>query len=127
LEDYATKRICCFDLLTIEILGSKEAIPAVLDRVIGGSLHLDKASRVGQHLLSIVDAKTRPSQDHRARKQPGKDSSLKMLRGLDTVAHVKVVRRSIVERIGLSPRSHIGCLNLAQLSAKGHRLGIRYP
>jgi hypothetical protein len=61
--NYATECMCCFNLPTIEILGSKEPIPVVLDRVIGGSLHLDEASRVGQHLLSIVDAKTRLSQD----------------------------------------------------------------
>jgi hypothetical protein len=48
----------------------------VLDRVIGGSLDFDEASRVGQHLLSIVDAKT--SQDRTAKKQPSKDSSLRL-------------------------------------------------
>ena len=37
----------------------------VLDRVIGGSLHLDEASRAGQHLLSIVDAKAGLNRDHK--------------------------------------------------------------
>src|ERR1700751_2479953 len=41
--DYATECMCCFDLPTIEILGSKEPIPVVLDRVIGGSLDFDEA------------------------------------------------------------------------------------
>jgi hypothetical protein len=46
--------------LTIEILGSKDGKPVVLDRVIGGSAYLDEAKRIGQRLLSIVDAETPP-------------------------------------------------------------------
>jgi hypothetical protein len=53
--------MCCFDLRKNRNL----EIPVVLDRVIGGSLHLDEASRAGQHLLSIVDAKARPNRDHK--------------------------------------------------------------
>jgi hypothetical protein len=44
--------------LTIEILGSKDGTPVVLDRVIGGSVNLDEAKRIGQRLLSIVEAET---------------------------------------------------------------------
>jgi len=32
----------------------------VLDRVIGGSVYLDEAKRIGHHLLSIVENGTRP-------------------------------------------------------------------
>jgi hypothetical protein len=46
--------------LTIEILGSKDGKSVVLDRVIGGSAYLDEAKRIGQRLLSIVDAETPP-------------------------------------------------------------------
>lgn len=42
--------------LTIEILGGGEAShPIVVDRVIGGTVHLDEAKRIGRHLLSIAD------------------------------------------------------------------------
>src|SRR5260370_13910923 len=44
---------------TIEILEFEDDRPVVLDRVIGGSVYLDEAKRIGQHLLSIVDAGTR--------------------------------------------------------------------
>jgi hypothetical protein len=44
--------------LTIEIL--VDGRPVVLDRVIGGSAYLDEAKRIGQRLLSIVDAETPP-------------------------------------------------------------------
>jgi hypothetical protein len=46
--------------LTIEIVGFEDGRPVVLDRVIGGSVYLEEAKRIGQHLLSIVDAGTRP-------------------------------------------------------------------
>jgi hypothetical protein len=46
--------------LTIEIIGFKNGHPVVLDRVIGGSLYLEEAKRIGQHLLSIVDSEQRP-------------------------------------------------------------------
>jgi hypothetical protein len=46
--------------LTIEILGLRDGAPVVLDRVIGGSVSLDEAKRIGQRLLSIVDAETPP-------------------------------------------------------------------
>ena len=35
-------------------------MPVVLDRVIGGSVSLDEAKRIGRRLFSIVDAETRP-------------------------------------------------------------------
>jgi hypothetical protein len=42
--------------LTIEILGGSEiSHPIVLDRVIGGTIHMDEAKRIGRHLLSIAD------------------------------------------------------------------------
>jgi hypothetical protein len=46
--------------LTIEVFGLKDGVPVVLDRVIGGSLYLDEAKRIGRRLFSIVDAQTRP-------------------------------------------------------------------
>jgi hypothetical protein len=45
---------------TIEILGFDEPVPVVLDRVIGGSVYLDEAKRIGHHLLSLVENGTRP-------------------------------------------------------------------
>jgi hypothetical protein len=45
---------------TIEILDFGDEPPLVLDQVIGGSAYLEEAKRIGQHLLSIVDAGTRP-------------------------------------------------------------------
>src|SRR5258708_5695100 len=45
---------------TIEILEFEDDRPVVLDRVIGGSVYLEEAKRIGQHLLSIVDSGTRP-------------------------------------------------------------------
>ena len=47
--------------LTIEVL----AVPqggqaAVLDCVIGGTVYLDEAKRIGHHLLSITEGKDRP-------------------------------------------------------------------
>ena len=45
---------------TIEILEFGDECPLVLDRVIGGSVYLEEAKRIGQHLFSIVDAGTRP-------------------------------------------------------------------
>jgi len=35
-------------------------VPVVLDRVIGGSVYLDEAKRIGHHLLSIVENGMRP-------------------------------------------------------------------
>jgi hypothetical protein len=46
--------------LTIEIVGFEDGRPVVLDRVIGGSVYLEEAKRIGQHLLSVVDAGIRP-------------------------------------------------------------------
>jgi hypothetical protein len=41
--------------LTIEVLGGSNGTqPAVLDRVIGGTVDLDEAKRIGRHLLSIT-------------------------------------------------------------------------
>jgi hypothetical protein len=45
---------------TIEILGFDDERPIVLDRVIGGSLYLEEAKRIGRRLFSIVDSGTRP-------------------------------------------------------------------
>jgi hypothetical protein len=43
--------------LTIEILGGSEAShPIVVDCVIGGTIHMDEAKRIGRHLLSIIDS-----------------------------------------------------------------------
>ena len=47
--------------LTIEILGLKDGAPVVVERVIGGTVYLDEAKRIGQHLLSIVDAEAAPT------------------------------------------------------------------
>ena len=33
----------------------------VLDRVIGGTVSIDEAKRIGQRLLSVVDAETAPT------------------------------------------------------------------
>jgi hypothetical protein len=46
--------------LTIEIFGLKDGVPVVLDRVVGGSVSLDEAKRIGRRLFSIVDAEARP-------------------------------------------------------------------
>jgi hypothetical protein len=46
--------------LTIEVFGLKDGVPVILDRVIGGSVHLDAAKQIGRRLFSIADAKTRP-------------------------------------------------------------------
>jgi hypothetical protein len=47
--------------LTIEILGRiNGGAPAVLDRVIGGTCHLDEAKRIGRHLLSIAEGNASP-------------------------------------------------------------------
>jgi len=45
---------------TIEILEFEDERPVVIDRVIGGGLYFEEAKRIGQHLLSITDAGTRP-------------------------------------------------------------------
>jgi hypothetical protein len=42
--------------LTIEVLaGSNGSKPTVLDRVIGGTVYLDEAKRIGHRLLSITE------------------------------------------------------------------------
>ena len=46
--------------LTVEVFGLKDGVPVVLDRVIGGSVPLDDAKRIGRRLFSIVDAETPP-------------------------------------------------------------------
>ena len=44
------------DPFTIEVLGRTNGDQlAVLDRVIGGTVDLDEAKRIGHHLLSITD------------------------------------------------------------------------
>jgi hypothetical protein len=53
---------------TIEILEFDNEHLVVIDRVIGGTVYLDEAKRIGQHLLAIGDAGTCPrgyrSHDH---------------------------------------------------------------
>ena len=46
--------------LTVEVIGLRDGVPVVVDRVIGGSVSLDDAKRIGRRLFSIVDAETRP-------------------------------------------------------------------
>jgi hypothetical protein len=46
--------------LTIEIIGLKDGNLVVLDRVIGGTVYVDEAKRIGRRLLSIVDTEARP-------------------------------------------------------------------
>ena len=47
--------------LTIEILGLNNGThPVVLDRVIGGTVYLDEAKRIGHRLLAIVEGETLP-------------------------------------------------------------------
>jgi hypothetical protein len=42
--------------LTIEVLGGSNGTQlAILDRVIGGTVDLDEAKRIGHHLVSITD------------------------------------------------------------------------
>ena len=42
--------------LTIEVLGGSNGTqPAILDRVIGGTVDLDEAKRIGHRLLSITE------------------------------------------------------------------------
>ena len=42
--------------LTIEVLGGSNGTqPAILDRVIGGTIDLDEAKRIGRHLVSITE------------------------------------------------------------------------
>jgi hypothetical protein len=46
--------------LTIEVLGLKEGNLVVLDRVIGATVHVNEAKRIGRRLLAIVDTEIRP-------------------------------------------------------------------
>ena len=46
--------------LTIEVFGLKDGNPVVLDRVIGGSVYLDEAKRIGRRLFSIADEEIPP-------------------------------------------------------------------
>jgi fibrillarin-like rRNA methylase len=44
--------------LTVEVLGATTGgQPSVLDRVIGGTVYLDEAKRIGRHLLSITEGR----------------------------------------------------------------------
>ena len=45
---------------TIEIIGLDHHRPVIVDRVIGGSVHLEEAKLIGQHLLALTDAEMRP-------------------------------------------------------------------
>jgi hypothetical protein len=44
---------------TLEILEFDDERPVVIDQVIGGSMYLEEAKRIGRHLLSLVDSGTR--------------------------------------------------------------------
>jgi hypothetical protein len=46
--------------LTIEIIGSKDGNLVVLDRVIGGTVNVEEAKRIGRRLLFIADTEIRP-------------------------------------------------------------------
>jgi hypothetical protein len=47
--------------LTIEILGESNGThPVVLDRVIGGTVYLEEAKRIGHRLFAITDGETSP-------------------------------------------------------------------
>jgi hypothetical protein len=47
--------------LTIEILGLGNGThPVVLDRVIGGTIYLDEAKRIGHRLFAVADGETSP-------------------------------------------------------------------
>lgn len=47
--------------LTIEILGSSNGThPVVLDRVVGGTVYLEEAKRIGHRLFAITDGETTP-------------------------------------------------------------------
>ena len=47
--------------LTIEVLGGSNAThPVVLDRVIGGTVYLEEAKRIGYRLFEIVDGEIPP-------------------------------------------------------------------
>ena len=46
--------------LTVEVFGLKDGVPVVLDRVIGGSVSLDEAKRIGRRLFSILMQKHDP-------------------------------------------------------------------
>jgi hypothetical protein len=45
---------------TIEVFGLDQDRPAIVDRVIGGSVHFEEAKLIGQRLVSIADAETHP-------------------------------------------------------------------
>ena len=47
--------------LTIEVLGMKDGTPVVVERVIGATVYLEEAKRIGLHLLSIADAEVAPT------------------------------------------------------------------
>jgi hypothetical protein len=46
--------------LTIEIFGLEDGEPVILDRVVGATVYVDEAKRIGRRLLSKVDAGTQP-------------------------------------------------------------------
>jgi hypothetical protein len=46
--------------LTIEILGLDHDHSIIVDRVIAGSVGLEEAKRIGQHLLALADAELHP-------------------------------------------------------------------
>ncbi len=44
---------------TIEILGLDHDRLAIVDRVIGGSVYIEEAKRIGERLLAVADAEKR--------------------------------------------------------------------
>jgi hypothetical protein len=46
--------------LTIEVFGLKNDESVILERVIGATVYLDEAKRIGRRLLFKVDAETQP-------------------------------------------------------------------
>ena len=50
-------------LLNIEVLGGS-GHPAVLDRVIGGTVYMEEAKRIGHRLVSVAEGETRATGFH---------------------------------------------------------------
>ena len=46
--------------LTIEIFGLEDGEPVILDRVVGATVYVNEAKRIGQRLLLKLDGETQP-------------------------------------------------------------------
>jgi hypothetical protein len=46
--------------LSVEVFGLKDGEPVILDRVVGATVYVDEAKRIGRRMLSKVDARTQP-------------------------------------------------------------------